>query len=82
MLHLVKDDFETREKLEKTKAEIRNAEMNIQHNNELHKNEMIKKKQELERLDKEIKGLHKEVQRVVYQHEYHSGGGGGICAIM
>lgn len=55
--------------------------MNIKHNNEIHKNEMIKKKQELERLDKEINGLHKEVQRVVYQHEYHSGGGGS-CAIM
>lgn len=82
MLHLVKDDFDTREKLEKTKAEIRNAEMNIQHKNEIHENEMIKKKQELERLDKEIKGLRKKAEQVIYQNEYHSGGGGGICAIM
>lgn len=57
--------------------------MNIQHNNEIHKNEMLRKKQELERLDNEINGLHKEAEQVVYQHEYHSSGcGGGGCAIM
>lgn len=57
--------------------------MNIKHNNEIHKNEMLRKKQELERLDNEINGLHKEAEQVVYQHEYHSSGcGGGGCAIM